>query len=200
MAKQGGGPHYELAQEAARVFCESLITDYRLAKQKAAERLGLGPRAAQPDNATVMWAVIEYQQLFGGSQYRNHLRRMRRTALQVMRGLSDFQPRLVGAAVSGAAHAAHRVQLHVFHEKAEALDVFLHDRGLAYEAGDRRYRYADGREREIPLVSFEAEGMGVDIAVFPIDEQRRAPLNPADGLAYQRLDAAAVEALLQNAQ
>ena len=200
MAKQGSGPHYELAQEAARVICESLITDYRLAKQKAAERLGLGPRAALPDNATVMRAVIEYQQLFGGSQYRSHLRHMRRTALQVMRGLSDFQPRLVGAAVSGAAHAAHRVQLHVFHEKAEALDVFLHDRGLAYEAGDRRYRYADGREREIPLVSFEAEGMGVDIAVFPIDEQRRAPLNPADGLAYQRLDAAAVEALLQNTQ
>ena len=155
---------------------------------------------ALPDNATVMRAVIEYQQLFGGSQYRSHLRHMRRTALQVMRGLSDFQPRLVGAAVSGAAHAAHRVQLHVFHEKAEALDIFLHDRGLAYEAGDRRYRYADGREREIPLVSFEAEGMGVDIAVFPIDEQRRAPLNPADGLAYQRLDTAAVEALLQNTQ
>lgn len=187
--------HYELAQEAARVICEDQVTDYRLAKQKAAERLGLGPRTAMPDNATVQQAVLEYQRLFGGSEYTEHLARLRRTALQAMKWLADFQPRLVGAAVSGAINATHHVQIHAFHEKAEALDIFLQDRGVPFEPGDRRYRYNNGQEHEIPMASFDADGIGVDVAIFPIDEQRRPPLNPADGLAYKRLDLAAVEKL-----
>lgn len=195
MGRQGSGLHYELAQEAARVICEEQVTDYRLAKQKAAERLGLGTRASLPDNATVQQAVLEYQRLFGGAEYTEHLTRLRRTAMQAMKWLADFQPRLVGGAVTGAINATHHIQLHAFHEKAETLDVFLQNRGIHYELGDRRYRYASGQEHEIPLASFDADGIGVDIAIFPIDDLRRPPLNPADGLAYKRLDLSAVEKL-----
>lgn len=198
MGMHSGGLHYELAQEAARVICEEQVTDYRLAKQKAAERLGLGPRASLPDNATVQQAVIEYQKLFGGQEYAEHLARLRRTALHAMKWLADFEPRLVGGVVTGAINATHHVQLHAFHEKAETLDVFLQDRGVNYELGDRRYRYANGQEHEIPLASFDADGIGVDVAIFPLDDQRRPPLNPADGLAYKRLDIAAVQSLLEN--
>lgn len=189
------GLHYELAQEAARVICEEQVTDYRQAKQKAAERLGLGSRASMPDNASVQQAVLEYQRLFGGPEYHEHLNRLRRTAVQAMKWLAEFEPRLVGGAVTGAINATHHVQLHAFHEKAEALDVFLQSRGIRYELGDRRYRYANGQEHDVPLASFDADGIGVDIAVFPLDEQRRPPLNPADGLAYKRLDLAAAEKL-----
>lgn len=195
MGRQDSVQHYELAQEAARVICEEQVTDYRLAKQKAAERLGLGSRAAMPDNATVQQAVLEYQRLFGGPEYIEHLARLRRTAVQAMKWLAEFEPRLVGGTVSGAINATHHVQLHAFHEKAETLDVFLQDRGIRYELGDRRYRYPNGQEHEIPLASFDADGIGVDVAIFPLDEQRRPPLNPADGLAYKRLDLAAVEKL-----
>jgi hypothetical protein len=195
MGRQGSGLHYELAQEAARIICEEQVTDYRLAKVKAAERLGLGTRASMPDNATVQKAVLEYQQLFGGDEYRQHLTRLRRTALQAMKWLSDFQPYLVGGAVSGAINATHHVQLHAFHEKAESLDIFLQNRGIHYELGDRRYRYTSGQEHEIPLASFDADGIGVDVAIFPLEDQRHPPLNPADGLAYKRLDLAAVEKL-----
>jgi hypothetical protein len=196
MSRQSSGLQYDLAQEAARVICEDQITDYRAAKQKAAQRLGLGPRAALPDNAAVQQAVLEYQRLFGGQEYLEYLNRFRRTALQAMKLLAEFQPRLVGGAVSGAINATHRVQLHAFHEKPETLDVFLQNRGVRYEPGDRCYRYSNGQEHEIPLVCFEAGDIGVDVAVFQVDELRRAPLNPADGLAYQRLDLAAVELLL----
>lgn len=195
MGRQDGGLHYELAQEAARVICEEQVTDYRLAKQKAAERLGLGPRASMPDNASVQQAVLEYQRLFGGREYTEHLARLRRTALHAMKWLADFQPRLVGAAVSGAINATHHVQLHAFHEKAESLDIFLQNRGVPFEPGDRRYRYNNGQEHEIPMASFDADGIGIDVAVFPIDDMQRPPLNPADGHAYKRLDLAAVEKL-----
>ncbi|WP_028081140.1 hypothetical protein [Solimonas soli] len=176
-----------IAEEAARIICEEALTDYRGAKLKALERLGLPPRTPLPDNARVEAAVIDYLRLFGGAAYETRLRRMRALAPRLMRRLESFEPRLTGGAVSGAVTAAHRLQLHVFADQAEALDVFLLELGIDFDEGERRYRYSDGREIAIPLARFELEGVGVDIAVFPHDELHRPPLSPNDGAPYRRL-------------
>ena len=42
-----------LAQEAARIIVDQGIRDYRVAKIKAAERLGLNTRGALPGNAEI---------------------------------------------------------------------------------------------------------------------------------------------------
>lgn len=186
----------DLVREAARILVEERLTDYRLAKQKASERLGLSPRTAMPANADIQTAVIEYQQLFGGTAYRERLRHMRTTALSAMQLLEDFSPRMVGAAATGAAHAGHRLQLHCFTDMAEALDLFFLDRGIAFETGERRYRFADGRSQDIPLLHFEADGVGVDVAIFSEVGRRQKPLSPADGQPVRRLDAAQVRQLL----
>jgi hypothetical protein len=184
-----------LVQEAARILCEEAMLDYRAAKLKAAQRLGLGPKVALPDNASVQAAVIDYQRLFGGREYAERLRALRATAVQAMRLLAQFRPRLTGAAVSGAINAVHRVQLHVFVDKAEALDLFFEDRGIPYRQDDRSYRYPDGSEEDVPLLRFEAGEIGIDVAAFGEDDQRRAPLSPSDGLPMKRLDQTEAEAL-----
>jgi hypothetical protein len=184
-----------LADEAARVICEEAVTDYRLAKRKAAERLGLPPNVPQPDNARVEAAVIEYQRLYGGNEYADHLRAMRQVAVRAMRLLSSFEPRLVGGTVTGAVSTAHRVQLHAFADKAELLDVFLQDRGIPFEADERDYRYADGSVASIPLVRFVADAIGVDVAVFSPDELRQPPLSPTSGQITKRLTLADAERL-----
>lgn len=185
----------EIVHEAARIICEEAVLDYRLAKQKAAQRLGLGLRAALPDNARVQAAVIDYQRLYGGQEYAQRLQALRQVAVQAMRLLKEFSPRLVGAVANGATSRAHRVQLHAFAERSEAIDLFLEDRGIPYRQGERGYRYADGVEVEIPLVRFEAGEIGVDVAVFGPGEERRAPLSPGDGLPVKRLTLAEAEAL-----
>lgn len=182
-------------QEAARIFCEEQLTDYHAAKQRAAQRLGFGAKAALPDNAEVQRAVIEYQGLFGGKRYHDHLQAMRRTAVSAMKLLAPFDPLLVGAAISGAATAAHRVQLHAVCDKPEMLEIFLQDANVRCEQDERTYRWSRGRESKIPLVRFDAGGMGVDVAVFTPDEMRSVPLDPATGEPYRRLDLAAVRAL-----
>lgn len=184
-----------LVQEAARILCEEQVLDYRAAKLKAAQRLGLSGNAPLPDNARIQAAVIEYQRIFGGREYAEHLRALRATAVQAMRLLAGFQPRLTGAAVSGAVTTAHRVQLHVFVDKAEALDLFFEDRGIPYEQGDRVYRYPGGGEESIPLLRFEAGDIGVDVASFGEDDLRRAPVSPTDGLPAKRLTLAEAEVL-----
>lgn len=197
MAKHATGSQRQMALEAARIICEQQLTDYRLAKLKAAERLGIDPRRSGfPDNAAIEDAVIEYQRLFGGEDYLRHLRALRQAALQAMDLLSPFAPRLVGAVASGAVTEAHIVRLHGFADKPEMLDMFLEDRGIPYAPGERRYRYADGRHQDVPTTRFEAGEIGVEVAMFAVDDQRRAPLSPHDGQPMKRLGPAQLRKLL----
>lgn len=186
---------YQLAQEAARILCEEQLTDYRIAKQKAAQHLGLNSQATLPDNSIVQTAVLEYLRLFGGSAYAERLLQLRQTAVKAMKRLETFQPRLVGAVVSGAVTVAHHIQLHAFGEKAEALELFLHNHGIRYDQADRRYRYPDGSECNIPLTCFELDGIGIDVAMFELADIHHSPINPTDGRAFKRLDLAVAEAL-----
>lgn len=186
----------QIAQEAARLVCEDQLTDYRVAKQKAVARLDLGPKAPLPDNAMVHAAVLDYLRLFGGDDYPRRLQHLRRAALDAMRRLAAFEPRLVGAVVSGAVTDANRVQLHVFSDRAETVELGLCNRGVDCEQGDRGYRYPDGSEVEIPLVRFDIDDIGVDVAVFETGTLHECPLNPLDGRPFERLDMRGVERLL----
>ncbi|WP_428381113.1 hypothetical protein [Nevskia ramosa] len=196
----GSDPSREVIAEAARIICEEDVLDYRSAKLKALQRLGQksgpGSRGALPDNASIQAAVIEYQRIFGGSDYAGHLIAMRRAAVQAMKLLQPgFSPRLVGAVVSGAITYAHRVQIHGFADRPETLDFFLQDRGIPFEQDERDYRYPDGTEVPVPLARFEAGEIGIDIAMFGLDDLRRTPLSPSDGLPMKRLNLADAEAL-----
>lgn len=197
MGKRAIGFQREIVAEAARLICEERLTDYRMAKQKAAERLGLSSRAQMPDNARIHEAVIEYQRLFGGSEYADRLQLLRRTAVRAMKLLADFSPRLVGAVATGATTDAHLVRLHGFADKPEMLDVFLQNQQIPYETGERRYRYPDGRVEEIPTCEFTAGDVGVEVAMFPPEELRRSPLSPIDGQPMKRYDLAAAIALAE---
>lgn len=196
MGKRAFGLQRQVVLEAARIICEEQLTDYRLAKLKAAERLGLSPRGGLlPDNASVQEAVIEYQRLFGGRDYAERLRLLRRTAVRAMELLVDFDPRLVGAVATGATTDAHLVRLHGFADKPEMLDLFLQNTGIPYQTGERRYRYSDGRVEDVPTCRFEAGEVGVEIAMFAPDDIRRAPLSPQDGQPTKRYTLAQVRVL-----
>lgn len=184
-----------LVAEAARIICEEAVLDYRDAKLKAAQRLGLGDRAKLPDNVRVERAVIEYQRLFGGSEYAAMLNRRREVAVQAMRLLADFQPRLVGAVTSGAINRAHRVQLHLFCDAPELVEIFLSDRGIRVQQADRSYRFADGTSRLVPLARFSAGAVGLDAALFGVEGLKRAPLSRVSGEPMRRLDLAQAELL-----
>ncbi len=186
-----------LIEEAARIMCEQGLVDFASAKAKAASRLGCGADVALPSNREVHEAVIAYQRLFGGDAYRRHLHALRRTALQAMKLLAEFEPRLVGAAIDGAVHRGHRVQLHVFCDTPERIDFLLQDHAIDFAIDERRYRVGRrGQYAVYPMVRFEAGAVGVDVTIFPEAGLRQAPLSPVDGAPMRRLNAAAVQRLL----
>ena len=185
-----------VAEEAARIFVEEALTDYGMAKRKAAERLGLPARSGLPDNLRIQEQVLAYQRLFGGAQYVQQLHTLRQTAVQAMHWLKDFSPRLVGAVVSGAISDAHRIQLHAFPEKPELVDTFLSAKRVEMQADERDYRWPDGRSASIPLARFDApNGIGIDVALFGPEDRHRAPCSPVDGKPVKRLTLEQAEAL-----
>lgn len=199
MGRRAQGGAGDLASEAARILVEEQLTDYGLAKRRAAERLGLSSRSALPDNARVEAEVLAYQRLFGGRAYAERLRLLRQTAVQAMKLLAGFDPRLSGAAVSGAISAAHRVQLHCFPDQPELVDVFLAERGFAVDDDERDYRYGDGRVESVPLARFQAGEVGVDVALFAPGQERRAPLAISNGRPAPRLSLVEAERLAASA-
>jgi hypothetical protein len=200
MAKRLGvrGEHlrHALAQEAARVMAEHGIRDFLVAKRKAAERFGVTDGAVLPKNTEIEMALVEYQRLFGRDTHSESLHAQRSAALQAMRQLSGFEPRLVGSVLSGTATQHSEVQLHLFAERPEAVTMWLMDQGIRHEVTARRVKMNAERVLEYPGVRFAVDDQAIEATVFPTDGIRQAPVSPVDGKPMRRAAAADVEALL----
>ena len=191
-----------LAQEAARIIVDQGIRDYRVAKIKAAERLGLSTYGSLPRNSEIERAVGEHLTLFGGESHSDFLRIMREVALSAMELLSAFAPRLVGPVLNGTADPNSSVNLHVFADHPEAIAVALADNGLSYRPYERRLKISRGRGAAADTFAgfqFEFQDAPVEATVFPVDGIRQAPISPIDGKPMQRADTKAVRGLLKPA-
>lgn len=184
-----------LAREAARIMAQQSISDFYLAKQKAAERLG-APERAMPSNREIEEALVEYQGLFGGTGHQQGLDSLRRAALQAMGFLERFDPRLVGPVLAGTAHAHAPVQLHLFSDVAEQVAVSLVENDIPYHSGQRQLRHGGDRTVDYPCFCFVAGEVEFEIVVFPLSGKREAPLSPVDGKPMHRARTAEVRALL----
>ena len=187
-----------IAAEAARIMVTQTQFNYRIAKQKAAERLGINIRNALPSNVEVESALRAYQEFYGGVQHIYHLQKMRKVALRVMRSLELFRPRLVGPVLDGTANEHARVSLHVFNDPPDAIAIHLLDKGQAFRDEQRKIRWHNGSYRQIPLLVTDAEDedMEVELALFNNVDLRQAPPSPVDGRPQKRAPLTEVECLL----
>jgi hypothetical protein len=187
-----------VAQEAARLMAEHGIHDFLTAKRKAAERFGVTENAALPKNTEIEMALVEYQRLFGGEAHHESLYAQRLVALHAMRRLREFEPRLVGAVLSGTATEHSEVQLHLFTDTAESVAIKLMDAGIRHEVTERRVRMNAERVVSCPGVRFEIDDQAIEATVFPTDGIRQAPVSPVDGKPMRRADAEELAAMLKN--
>jgi hypothetical protein len=188
-----------LAQEAARVMAEHGVRDFLFAKRKAAERFGVVDGAVLPRNTEIEEALQEYQRLFGGEAHLESLQAQREVALDVMRRLEEFQPRLVGPVLHGTATSHDDVMLHIFADRAETVTFRLMDQGIPFEVGERRTRLNPERVVQQPALRLEIDGQPVEIVVFPLDGIRQAPVSPVDGKPMRRADLHEVESMVDAA-
>lgn len=186
-----------LAQEAARIIVEQGVEDYRIAKIKAAERLGMTERGSLPGNPEIEHAVSEHLKLFGRESHLDLLRVLRRAALSAMELLSPFTPRLVGPVLHGTAAANAAVNLHVFSDSAELVAVRLQESSVQYRPYDRRLKSRRDRAETFSGFRFTHDSSSIEATVFPLDGIRQAPISPVNGKPMRRADSQAVLKLLR---
>jgi hypothetical protein len=185
-----------IAREAARLMIEHGHENYGVAKRKAAERFGVTDLAVLPKNTEIEEALAEHQRLFRAASHASEIASMRTIALETMRLLAEFEPRLVGPLLSGTATAHNDITLHLFADTPETVAVRLIDRGIPHEFAERRFRTRPDEVEAFPSVRFTAGEHEVDATIFPRDGIRQAPPGPVDGKPMRRATLAEVESLV----
>ncbi|HEX7340390.1 MAG TPA: hypothetical protein VF271_10725 [Rhodanobacteraceae bacterium] len=185
-----------IAQEAARLISEHGIHDYRRAKLKAAEHLGIVDDQALPRNREIDQALREHQRLFLADSQPQALRARREAACSAMRFFAPFKPRLVGSVLSGTADTHSAVQLHLFSDDVEAFARFLHEHDIPAEQQTRHLRLTRHAQADFPVFLLTADSLPFDLTVMPREMLRQAPLDPLDERPMARASLVAVEALL----
>ncbi len=187
----------QLANEAARIMAEEGISDFHTARRKAANRIGVTNERHLPRNVEIELALKEYQAIFKRDLQPTRLRVLRKTAIEIMRLLERFSPRLVGAVLRGTADRHSAINIHLFTDNSQALDWLLMEHHIPFKIGERECRFNENDLRRQPLYLIEDGEIEVELTVFPEIGIRQAPKSPLDGKPVQRASISDVEKLLQ---
>ncbi len=188
-----------IANEAARLIQEQGLSDFRAAKAKALERLGLRHGVRLPSNEEIEYALAERNRIFLGDDHYRHVRELRGVALSIMRSLSMFDARLVGAALSGNVTQHSTIDLHVFSDVPEAVAARLDALGIRHRLAQFRHRFKPRQSAEFPGFRFVADDFECAATVFTEKQRRHPPLSPIDGRPMRRGSIRDVERLVSDA-
>lgn len=178
-----------IASAAARLMAEDGITDYHLAKRKAARQLGLNEHAALPDNAEVEAELRAYRLLYQGEDHEEILAAMRQTALELLELLADFHPYLTGSVLDGTAGEHSNIDILLFADSAKEVEIFLLNRGIDIEHVEPR------NERVEAVLVMETDTADTNLVIMP-PHLERVSLKHRDGRSRERVRVDALRALL----
>lgn len=154
-------------QEAARLMAEESLGDYRWAKEKAAQRLGIRGRHGLPLNEEIDQAAAEYARLFAADKQPERLGRLRQTALEAMEFFQAFEPYLAGGGASGTVGEYTPVVLELYAETPELVIRRLQDAGIPYTEQDALLQGQRGVWLNYPKIAFIANGVAVELLLLP---------------------------------
>jgi len=186
-----------IAHESAKIIAEEGIKDFRLAKNKAATRLGFGVQVNLPSNTEVETALQEYQRLFKSESYPVELQNTRKLSLKVMSLLRDFQPHLVGPVLTGLYSPHQEVHLHLYAHTVEEIIFFLFEQDMPFTSRERRYRFQDNTYEYHPVLLLTVDDIEFDITVFAKRQIHDVPCSPVDGKPMQRATLQELHAIIE---
>lgn len=180
-----------IAAAAARMMAEDAVEDFASAKRKAARQLGAEDTRALPGNEEIEAELRAYQALYQADEQRERIRRLRALALELMRALERFRPYLSGAVLKGTAGRYANIELQLFTDDSKAAELFLLNRGIAYDTADER-RVSGDRTRPVSVLKLDWQGVGVSLCIHPANDERGPVRKSPTGAPLER---AGIEAL-----
>lgn len=186
-----------IAQAAARIMAQDGIQDFSLAKRKAARQLGAEDSQHLPNNQEIEQELRLYQEIFQKDEQQERLRFLRQLAVEVMRMLEPFNPRLTGSVLSGTATRYSDINLEVFPSSLKDVELFLLNRKIPYRSGEKTIR--QGKDLQtVPLLTLVDLPATVEILVYDAEQLRLLPKVAADGKSPLRVKISQVEAWLSD--
>jgi hypothetical protein len=158
---------WRIAQEAARIMALEGVHDHLPAKQKAASRLGVTNLRSLPRNEEIDLALEEYHRLYRSHVQPQHIARLRTLALEAMRFLRCFSPRLTGGVLDGSAGEFSPVTLHLFPATSEEVLQNLIDARIPFEEKTALVNLGPSRSIDCPCIDFFVDGIRIELLLFP---------------------------------
>ena len=155
-----------IAGVAARLISENGISDYALAKRKAAQSLGLPENAQLPENSEVETELRSFHRLFHDKEQTAAVARLRQKACEVMTVVQRFVPYLTGAVLDGTAGRYAEIDIQLFTDSAKDVEIFLLNEKIDYEHSTPR------SDRAEAVLTLHSEGIPVNLIVYPSREER----------------------------
>lgn len=188
-----------IAREAARLMYEEGMKEYRDAKRKAARPFGpektLSLGSHLPSNAEIHAELARLIASREGPAALERVLRLRVAALRYLELFAPFDPLLVGSVLSGAVTERSDIDLHLFADSPEEVEIYLQQRGIPFETEVVTIRHG-GKFHDYPHLYLEEEGTEVECTVYPPEERRRAPKSSITGRPMVRADASKVKKLI----
>lgn len=179
-----------IAREAAILLYASQEKEYKQAKEKAAETLGV---RVLPSNLEVAEEVDKIADETEGSSRRERLLQMRKDALKIMEALDKFHPKLIGSVWRGTAHRNSDIDIEAFASSPESVVAQLHKSNFKVEGTEWCSETKRGKaESSFHIHLSLPSGNGAEIVVR--DAEKRNALRRCEiygdfitGLSYPQL-------------
>ncbi len=187
-----------IATLAARLIAQDGVTDYTVAKRKAARQAGAPDSRHLPTNVEIDEAVRAYQALYQADEHPGRVRRMRELALEMMRLLQSFDPHLTGPVLSGSVGRHGEIHLQLYTDNLKELELFLMNRQIPFRVRESRMWSGDV---SVVAPTFLISTEDTDFAITVLSPQhRRQPLRISlEGRPLARASIPGVESLLLSA-
>jgi hypothetical protein len=187
-----------IAHLAARMIAVDGISDYGLAKRKAARQVGAPDSRNLPTNLEVEDALRAYQALYQADEHAERLLALRRLALEMMRLLEPFNPHLTGPVLSGSVGRHAEIHLHLYTDEIKKLEVFLLNREIPFRLRDTRIWSGDV-SAVVPSFQISTQDADYSITVLDTRHRRQTLRVTYDGRPLERAPIQSVESLVAGA-
>ncbi len=184
----------EIAHEAARLLYTREESEYLRAKLKAAKRLcssSLRPKDL-PSNLEVRELLLSRTLLLEGASQGETLRKMRLTALRLMRTLALFRPRLIGSVLTGHVRRGSDIDIHLFSDQLDPITAVLETNAIPYTIERKRVRKQD--QMRIYQHIHARDEFPVEFTVYAADQ---AHVSMISSLTHKKIERASVAELEQ---
>ena len=181
-----------IAREAARLMYEEGVAEYRDAKRKAAKPFGpeksLSLGAHLPSNAEIHAELARLIQVHEGEVQPARLLSLRVMALRYLELFAPFRPYLVGSVLTGTVTERSDIDLHLFADSMEEVELFLAEQDIPFASEVVTIRHG-GSFHDYPHLYLEEEGVVIECSLYEPAERHRRSVSSITGRPMERADA-----------